>query len=79
MVMLSIMILIIMIISLILLSIFIVGIIVGQSGKFKIFNNKNFSEVRTSDKTAAQKRIERDWNKFLRYNGSLSEEIINRE
>ena len=54
------------------------GVVLGSSGKLHTKDNKNRTETKTTDKTVAEKKAVKEWKKFLQYDGSTPQEVIDR-
>ena len=62
--------------ALILLLIFALGVFLGASGKLYAFVKKSHTEPKSTKKTAEEKKHIKAWNKFLKYDGSTPQDVI---
>ena len=71
--------LIVIIIALILLLIFALGVVLGASGKLYGLIKKSHTESKQTKKTVEEKKHIKAWNKFLQYDGSSPQDVIDRK
>ncbi len=74
----AILLLIVIVIALILLLIFALGVVLGASGKLYYFVKESHTKPKQSEKTVTEKKTVKYWKRFLMYDGSTPQEVIDR-